>query len=47
MDIRARRDGEEQHGELGLVIVDYLQLMSGRSRAENRQVEIAEISPGA
>jgi replicative DNA helicase len=31
----------------GLIIVDYLQLMQpGRSRTENRQVEIAEISRG-
>ena len=26
------------------MVVDYLQLMSGRQRAENRQVEISEIS---
>jgi replicative DNA helicase len=31
---------------LGLVVVDYLQLMSGRMNAENRQVEISEISRG-
>jgi replicative DNA helicase len=31
---------------LGLVVVDYLQLMSGRNSAENRQVEISEISRG-
>ncbi len=31
-------------GGLQLVIVDYLQLMRGASRAESRQVEIAEIS---
>ncbi len=33
-------------GELGLVVVDYVQLMTGRSNAENRQVEVAEISRG-
>lgn len=33
-----------RHGELGLIVVDYLQLMSGRSNAENRQVEVSEIS---
>jgi replicative DNA helicase len=33
-------------GQLGLVIIDYLQLMSGRSHAENRQVEVSEISRG-
>jgi replicative DNA helicase len=32
-----------EHG-LGLVVIDYLQLMSGRGRAESRQQEIAEIS---
>ncbi len=30
--------------KLGLLIVDYLQLMQGNSRAENRQQEISEIS---
>ena len=29
---------------LGLIIVDYLQLMSSHSRTENRQQEVAEIS---
>lgn len=33
-------------GELGLVVVDYVQLMTGRTNAENRQVEVAEISRG-
>ncbi|MHB1316062.1 MAG: replicative DNA helicase [Christensenellales bacterium] len=32
-----------EHG-LGLVMVDYLQLMSGTSRSENRQQEISEIT---
>lgn len=39
---KARRIRAE-HG-LELVVVDYLQLMQGRSRAENRQQEISEIS---
>lgn len=44
-EIRAKaRRLKSRHGSLGLVVVDYLQLMSGRSTAENRQVEIAEIS---
>jgi replicative DNA helicase len=30
--------------ELGLIIIDYLQLMSARSRSESRQQEISEIS---
>ena len=33
-------------GDLGLVVVDYLQLMSGRGAAESRQVEVSEISRG-
>lgn len=46
MDIRARaRRMKSQHG-LALVVVDYLQLMTGRSRVENRQVEVSEISRG-
>jgi replicative DNA helicase len=45
MDIRARaRRLRKSEGDLGIVIVDYLQLMTGRVRAENRQVEVAEIS---
>ncbi|HLG68140.1 MAG TPA: replicative DNA helicase [Acidimicrobiales bacterium] len=47
MDIRARaRRLKKTEGDLGLVVVDYLQLMTGRGRAENRQVEVAEISRG-
>jgi replicative DNA helicase len=47
MDIRARaRRLKKNEGDLGLVVVDYLQLMTGRGRAENRQVEVAEISRG-
>jgi replicative DNA helicase len=47
MDIRARaRRLKKTAGDLGLVVVDYLQLMTGRQRAENRQVEVAEISRG-
>ncbi len=47
MDIRGRaRRLKKAEGDLGLVVVDYLQLMTGRARAENRQVEVAEISRG-
>ncbi|MHB1508292.1 MAG: replicative DNA helicase [Acidimicrobiales bacterium] len=47
MDIRAKsRRMKSAEGGLGLVVVDYLQLMTGRSSAENRQVEISEISRG-
>lgn len=45
MDVRARaRRVKQSRGDLGVVIVDYLQLMSSRGRAENRQVEVAEMS---
>lgn len=33
-------------GSLGLIVVDYVQLMAGREKAENRQVQLAEISRG-
>jgi replicative DNA helicase len=47
MEIRAKaRRLKSQVGTLGMVVVDYLQLMTGRSRAENRQVEVSEISRG-
>lgn len=47
MDIRAKaRRVTQQEGQLGMVVVDYLQLMTGRGRAENRQNEVAEISRG-
>ncbi|OGB99265.1 MAG: replicative DNA helicase [candidate division NC10 bacterium RIFCSPLOWO2_12_FULL_66_18] len=42
MRAKARRLMAEQ--QLGLVIIDYLQLISGRGRAESRQQEISEIS---
>ncbi|HUS62486.1 MAG TPA: replicative DNA helicase [Acidimicrobiales bacterium] len=46
MDIRAKaRRIKSRHG-LGLIIVDYIQLMSGRGNAENRQVEVSEMSRG-
>jgi replicative DNA helicase len=47
MEIRAKaRRLKSRIGDLGLVVVDYLQLMSGRGSAENRQVEVSEISRG-
>ena len=48
MDIRAKARRMKAREGLGLVVVDYLQLMTGhaRSRAENRQVEVSEISRG-
>ncbi len=45
MDIRAKaRRLKSRVGDLGLVVVDYIQLMTGRSNAESRQVEVSEIS---
>ena len=45
MDVRARaRRIKQQNGDLGVIIIDYLQLMSSRGRAENRQVEVSEMS---
>jgi replicative DNA helicase len=45
MEIRAKaRRLKARHGGLALVVVDYLQLMSGGGTAENRQLEVSEIS---
>ncbi len=46
LELRARaRRLARQYGKLGLVMVDYLQLMSGTgSSSENRATEVAEIS---
>jgi replicative DNA helicase len=47
MEIRSKaRRLKAKEGDLGLVVVDYLQLMTGRSSAESRQVEVAEMSRG-
>jgi replicative DNA helicase len=44
-DLRARaRRLYRQCGKLGLIVVDYLQLMSGTRDGENRTAEISEIS---
>jgi replicative DNA helicase len=46
-EIRSKaRRLKSRAGDLGLIVIDYLQLMSGRSSAENRQVEVSEISRG-
>jgi len=44
VDIRAKARRLKSSRGLGLIIVDYLQLMSSHHRVENRQQEIAEIS---
>ena len=47
MDMHAKLRRLQQSGPpLGLVIVDYLQLMSGRGRFENRNAEVSAISRG-
>jgi replicative DNA helicase len=47
MEIRAKaRRLKSQVGDLGMIVIDYLQLMTGRSNAENRQVEVSELSRG-
>ncbi len=44
MEVRSKaRRLKMEHG-LGLIVIDYLQLMSGRGKTENRQQEISEIS---
>jgi replicative DNA helicase len=45
LELRARaRRLHRQHNDLGLIIVDYLQLMSSTGHGENRATEISEIS---
>jgi replicative DNA helicase len=44
MEIRSKARRLKIEKGLGMIIIDYLQLMSGRGRVENRQQEISEIS---
>jgi replicative DNA helicase len=44
LELRAKARRLKSEYGLGMVIVDYLQLMKGRSRVESRQQEISEIS---
>ena len=46
MEIRAKARRLKSRQGLGLIVIDYLQLMTGRQSAENRQVEVSEISRG-
>ena len=47
MEIRAKaRRMKARYGGLSLLVIDYLQLMSGGSNSENRQLEVSEISRG-
>ena len=45
LEVRARaRRLARKHGQLGLIVIDYLQLMSAGREGENRATEISEIS---
>ena len=45
LELKARaRRLHRQYGQLGLIVVDYLQLMSSAKEGENRATEISEIS---
>ncbi len=47
MDLRARcRRLMKEHGQLGLIVIDYLQLMQMPESGENRATEISAISRG-
>ena len=47
MELRGKcRRLKAQHGGLGLVIIDYLQLIEGRSNNDNRVNQMSEISRG-
>ncbi|MFI0397934.1 MAG: replicative DNA helicase [Thiolinea sp.] len=44
-EVRARsRRLVREHGQLGLIVLDYLQLMQGNGKSENRTNEVSEIS---
>jgi replicative DNA helicase len=47
MEMRAKaRRVKAKQGDLGLIVVDYLQLMQTTRRVESRQVEVSELSRG-
>lgn len=46
MEIRAKARRMKARQGLALIVIDYLQLMSGGATAENRQLEVSEISRG-
>ena len=41
---RSRRLARRFNGKLGLIVIDYLQLMAGSGRTDNRAAELGEIS---
>jgi replicative DNA helicase len=46
MEMRTKARRLQSEHDLGLIIVDYLQLMSGRGNTDNRVQEVSEISRG-
>ncbi len=46
LDVRARARRLAAEQPLGLIIIDYMQLMQGRGSPESRQLEVSEISRG-
>jgi replicative DNA helicase len=44
MEVRSKARRLKMEHNIGLIVIDYLQLMSGRGRAESRQQEVSEIS---
>jgi len=46
LDVRARARRLAAEQPLGLIIIDYLQLMQGRGNPESRQLEVSDISRG-
>ena len=44
LELRAKTRRLRAEHDLGMVVIDYLQLMKGRARVESRQQEISEIS---
>jgi len=46
MEIRAKARRLKSESDIGMVVIDYLQLVSGGPRSESRQIEISDISRG-
>ncbi|MFG1927557.1 replicative DNA helicase [Cryptosporangium sp. NPDC048952] len=46
MEIRAKARRLKQRHDLRLIVIDYLQLMTGNKKVESRQQEVAELSRG-
>ena len=46
MQLRAKARRMAQKHTLGMIVIDYLQLMTSGRRAESRQIEVSEISRG-